>query len=242
MSRQREVLLGWRNWPSQAALAFFPPQPIAETEAAGLMPNATGGAGQAARTFVVRCPWNLRVKLGRNAKGQLIFQRANMRGGLSSEAFSGLGDALPPKSWRVADNPILQLSMNLLFISDEPCSIQLMPPFLSPSFRQWPGTLICGRFPITDWPRPLNAAIEWQDPKAEWVLKRGEPIAYAQAIFEDPDAVPRLVEAKMTRALKRHMTKIDKVTEFARNVGPMFENAAEARPPTLLAPKELADH
>ncbi|MEL7470631.1 MAG: hypothetical protein AAFN27_19420 [Pseudomonadota bacterium] len=241
MSTRREVLLGWRNSSPQAALAFYPPQPIGESDAAGLLPPDAGGDSFADRTFVLRCPWNLRMKPGRNAQGEVSFQRANQRGALSAQAFAGLGEPFPPTSWRVRDNPVFQLSLNLFLISDEPCSVQLMPPFLSPRFRAWPGSLICGRFPITDWPRPLNAALEWQGSDAEWVLKRGEPIAYAQMIYQDPDAVPKLIEARMTRALKRHTRKIDNVAQFARNVGPMFENAAEARPQRLMVPKDLAD-
>ncbi|MEM9060274.1 MAG: hypothetical protein AAGD13_07395 [Pseudomonadota bacterium] len=241
MTERREVLLGWRNSSPQAALAFFPPEPIGATDAAGLFPPDAGGSGLAERTFVVRCPWNLKMKPVRNPQGQIAFQRANMHGGLSQQAFTGLGEPFIPDAWRVAENPIFQLSLNLFFITDEPCSVQLMPPFLSPRFRTWPGTLICGRFPITDWPRPLNAALEWQDVSGEWVLKRGEPIAYVQVIYPDPNAVPRLVEAKMTRALKRHTRKIDNVAQFARNVGPMFEHAAEARPERLLYPKDLAE-
>ncbi len=61
-----------------------------------------------------------------------------------------------------------------------------------------------------------------------------------QAIYDDPDIIPKLVEAEMTPALKRHTGKIDNVALYARNVGPMFERAEATRPAQLLTPKNLA--
>jgi len=240
---KREVLLGWRNSSPQAALAFYPPVPLAETEdgrAHGSALALPGVPGFAEHTYVIRSPWNVQVRAQKQPSGETLFGLVPGPGGLSQEGFRGLGEPFKPEAWRVAENPVFQLSLNLFFISDEPCSVQLMPPFLSPTFRKWPGTLICGRYPITSWPRPLNAALEWQQQSEDWVVKRGEPIAYVQPIYDDPDVVPVLVEAEMTPALKRHATKLDNVARYARNVSPMFERAEETRPPVLLKPKKLA--
>jgi hypothetical protein len=238
----RDVLLGWRNSSPQASLAFFPPIPLSQTEdgeMAKQMPSQSGLSDFADRTFVVRSPWNMRMRPQKNPKGETVFGLASGPGDLTQEAFRGLGEAFKPDAWRKSENPIFQLSLNLFFVSDEPCSVQLMPPFLSPKFRDWPGTLICGRFPVTNWPRPLNAALEWQQPDGDWIVKRGDPIAYVQAIYDDPDIIPKLVEAEMTPALKRHTGKIDNVALYARNVSPMFERAEATRPARLLTPKTL---
>ena len=238
-----EVLLGWRNSSAQASIAFYPPIPLSQTEdgsLARLIPSPNGLPGFAERTYVIRCPWNVRLRPQRNPQGQIVFGIANQPGHLSQEAFQGLGEPFKPEAWRKAENPIFQLSLNLFFISDEPCSVQLMPPFLSPTYRDWPGTLICGRFPITNWPRPLNAALEWQQSDGVWALNRGEPIAYVQAIHDDPSVSIRLVEAEMTPALKRHTRQIDNVALYARNVSPMMQRAEQTRPAKLLNPKKLA--
>lgn len=240
---QREVLLGWRNSSAQASLAFYRPIPLSQTEdgkAIGATQSLPGNPGFAERTYVIRSPWNFCVRTQKNDSGETVFGLVNAPGSLSQEGFRGLGEPFKPDAWRVAENPVFQLSLNLFFISDEPCSVQLMPPFLSPTFRSWPGTLICGRFPITNWPRPLNAALEWQATDQDWVVKRGEPIAYVQPIYDDPNVVPTLVEAEMTPALKRHSRKVDNVALYARNVSPMFIRAEETRPPVLLEPKKLA--
>ena len=49
--------------------------------------------------------------------------------------------------------------------------------------------------------------------------------------------MPDLHEARMTPALKRHLARIDDVTSYGRNVGPMFERAARTRPTRLLERK-----
>ena len=239
----REVLLGWRNSSPQASLAFFPPVPLSQTDdgaLANLLPALGDHRGFADQTYVIRSPWTVRMRPQRTPKGETVFGIANQPGHLSQEAFRGLGEPFKTDAWRKAENPIFQLSLNLFFISDEPCSVQLMPPFLSPSYKNWPGTLICGRFPITNWPRPLNAALEWQQADGEWALNRGDPIAYVQAIYDDPNVVPTLVEAEMTPELKHHTRQIDNVALYARNVSPMFERAEQARPARLLEPKKLA--
>jgi hypothetical protein len=243
MKTEREVLLGWRNSSPQAALAFFPPEPLNQTEAAGLstlFPEHTPGSDLASRIFVIRCPFNIRTRVGRMPNGQIGFQRIAEPGSITENAFRGLVTPIEPTAQRAKDTPTCQISMNLVMISDEPCSMQLMPPFLSPGFRDWPGSLVCGRFPLQNWPRPLNAALEWHDKKRDWILKRGDPLAYVMAIYDDPCVRPKIVEAGMTPALKRHLLRIDDVSTYGRNVGPMFIAAEQARPARLLVPKDKA--
>lgn len=236
----RTADLGWRNSSPQAALAFFPPERLSDTDAAALFPLApawTPDSGLGRRIFVVRSPFNLRIRLVRAAGQPAGFQRVPEPGSMSEGAFKGLVTPILPQAQRHPDVPACQISMNLFFVSDEPCSIQLMPPVFWEGFRQWPGALVCGRFPVAAWPRPLNAVLEWQDHDRDWVLRRGDPLACVMPLYDDPDTVPRLFEAKLTPALKRQIAMIDDVASVARNVGPMFEEAARRRPRRLLEPK-----
>lgn len=244
MTKPREVLLGWRNSSPQAALAFFPPEPLDQTEfstAAALFATHAPNTDIAKRTFMIRCPFNIRIRTGQNQNGQAGFRLISEPGSISESAFHGLVTPIEPTARRKPDVPVCQLAMNLFMISDEPCSIQLMPPFLSPGFRKWPGSIVCGRFPVQTWPRPLNAALEWHDTKSDWILKRGDPLAFVMPIYDDPNIYPRLVEAKLTPELKRHLQRIDDVSSYGRNVGPMFEEAERRRPMRLLVPKETAE-
>lgn len=236
----REVDLGWRNSSPQAALAFFPPEPLSATDAAALFALAPGwsaGADLAPRIFVVRSPFSVRIRLVRAPGQPARFQRVAQQGGLSDAGFRGLVTPILPHAQRQADVPACQISLNLYFVSDVPCQLQLMPPVFWPGFRAWPGPLVCGRFPLRAWPRPLNAALEWHDHDREWVLERGDPLACIMPLYDDPELVPRLFEARLTPALKRQIAMVDDVSSVARNVGPMFAEAERRRPARLLEPK-----
>ena len=157
-------------------------------------------------------------------------------GGISQAAFRGLVTPIAADAARNSDDPAVQVSLNLQLLTEEPCTLNLTSPFFSPGFRDWPGTLVCGRFPLHAWPRALNAVLEWQD-RHDWVVRRGDPLAYLWLHFDDPRKVPNVVEAALTPALKRHFAQINNVSDFGRNVGPMFDQARARRPARLLTPK-----
>lgn len=236
-----EVPLGWRTSSPQAALAFLPPEPMAESAAAALSPlfaTHAAGADPARRMIVVRASYNVRIRYQPVPKGQIPrFALVPEPGSISQNGFKGLVTPIMPDAQRAVEVPACQISLNLIMVSDVPCRLQLMPPYLSPGFRDWPGSLVCGRFPLENWPRSLNAILEWQDLERDWVLRRGEPLVYLLALYDDPSVVPRLVEAASHRGLERQMKAIDAVSEVARNVGPMFEEAERRRPPHLLVEK-----
>lgn len=229
------VDVGWRNGSPQAALAFFPPEPLGEeaAEAAGPMARALG-----ARILQVRCPFNLRLQRSPPGVKPAGFRMVREPGSISEAGFKGLLQPIVPSAQRDPDVPAVQISLNLMLITEEDCALQLTSPFFAPTFRDWPGTLVSGRFPLRSWPRPLNAVLEWQD-RHDWVLRRGDPLAYLWLHFDDPRKVPNVYEAALTPALKRHMAQVDAVSNFGRNVGPMFEQATERRPARLLTPKRI---
>ena len=220
------VDVGWRPVSSQAALAFFPPEPV-------------DVPGFETQILQIRCPFNARIRKTPKSQGPERFGLVREPGCISDNGFSGLTEPIKPGAQRMTDVPSFQISLNLIMICEENCAIHLSAPFFSPTYREWPGPLVSGRFAVKSWPRPLNAAIEWQDEGKDWVLRRGEPLAYVWFHFDDPDKVPNVVEAAMTPALKRHFAQVDNVTSFARNVGPMMDEAERRRPARLLTPKRI---
>ncbi|MDP4823469.1 MAG: hypothetical protein NWR47_05920 [Aestuariivirgaceae bacterium] len=129
-----------------------------------------------ARLFEVACPIDLRVKLAKDAKGQLTL--VNMAGDQSSVRSKHLGQMLvlvPQKEWRKKDRPVIQIITPYLFLADEPIYMTQMPPINYYNPNPLPGVLVGGRFPIDVWPRHLMWAMEWHDTSRELVLKRGEP-------------------------------------------------------------------
>lgn len=233
MSGTIPVDVGWRNLSPQAALAFFPPEPLGAAEALEAAPLAHA---LGAHILQVRAPFSMRLQRSPPHVKSAGFRLFPERGGMSAEAFRGLVSPVAPDSTRYRENPAVQVSLNLQMVTEEVCTLNLTSPFLSPEFRTWPGTLVCGRFPLHAWPRALNAVLEWQD-SHDWVVRRGDPLAYLWLHFDDPRKVPNLVEAALTPALKRHFAQIDNVSNFGRNVGPMFEQARARRPARLLTPK-----
>jgi len=233
------VDVGWRCSSPQAALAFLPPVPLAEIDpdaARALAPDPFGTGDLGRRILVARAPYNLRLRRTPPGQTPMRFGLVPEPGGLTEAGFRGLVQPIVPTSQRKGGAPAVQISLNLHLVTDEPCSLHLTSPYLSPSFRDWPGTLVSGRFPLRSWPRALNAVLEWQDAH-DWVLRRGDPMAYLWLHFDDPGKLPRVVEAALTPALKRHLAQVDNVSTFGRNVAPMFQEAERRRPGRLLTPK-----
>jgi len=227
------VDVGWRCLSPQAALAFFPPEPLGEIEAAAAAPLARE---LGARILQIRAPYNMRLQRSPEHVRPAGYRLVPEAGSISQAAFKGLVEAIMPSAQRDPAIPAVQISLNLQIVTEEPCALNLTSPFFSPSFRDWPGTLVAGRFPVRAWPRALNAVLEWQDPH-DWILQRGDPMAYIWLHFDDPAKVPNVFEAALTPALKRHFAQVDSVSNFGRNVGPMFEQARERRPARLLTAK-----
>lgn len=239
----RKALLGWRNSSPQAALAFFAPEPLSAQDAV-LFTGLTGSSGSAAslarRMFVLRSPSNLRIRMTRGTGQPPQFVQMPEAAGLSEQAFRGLVTPILPEAQRNPETPACQLALNMIFVTDEPCMLQIMPPFHWSGFRQWPGSIVCGRFPLRAWPRPLNCVLEWQEPDRDWVIRRGDPLATVLILYPGQEIDPELVEAALIPDLKRHFERIDSVSDMGRNVGPMFAEAERRRPKQLLKPKQLA--
>lgn len=225
--------LGWRNSSPQAALAFLPPVMLGELQEAP--------PGLAERIIVVRASFDLALRFTRPTAPRQGVVRVREPGDLTDTGFRGLVSPILPSALREPEVQAIQVSLNLVMVSDVPCSLLLMPPYLSPGFRDWPGPLVSGRFPLAAWPRPLNAILEWQEREREWRLKRGDALAYLLPEYSDPAARPRLVEAVATPALTRQMARVDNVIAYGRNVGPMFAEAAQRRPPVLLHRKATVE-
>jgi hypothetical protein len=234
------VDVGWRNGSPQAALAFFPPEPIGagEAEASAQIFPANGPANDLIHRIVqVRCPYDITIRPSPPGVRPVQYYRVPEEGGMSESGFRWLVSPITPSAQRSDATPAVQISLNLIIVTEENCTLNLMPPVFSRRFRDGPGTVVSGRFPVRSWPRSLNCVLEWQDRDRDWVLRRGDPMVYLMFDFDDPAKRPRMVEAAMTVPLKRHFAQVDNVGSFGRNVGPMFQEAARRRPAPLLKPK-----
>ncbi len=222
------VDIGWINtWP-QAAFAFPRPRLLDDDR----LPTSLRG-----RMVELYSPIDAVLRYAPNSPQGCVLVEGS---GLRQAGFEGLVTSFAEGARRRADVSVVQIALNTVFVTDEHCTVSLMPAFLADGPRHWPGPLVAGRFPFRDWPRPLNLAIEWEDTDRDWVLKRGEPVAYVSFDLPDPYAKVRLVEASATPALSRHRRAIDGVATIGRDVRPMIERAGHHRPARLLEPKEQA--
>ncbi|MEM6906631.1 MAG: hypothetical protein AAF568_12110 [Pseudomonadota bacterium] len=223
-----EELVGWRCTSPQAALAFFPPEPLPQACSASL--------GIRQRIYQVRAPYDLTVRCSKPGVLPVRFER-DPESGLSQSAYESLVTPVMRFAQRDTQTAAIQVSLNLMLVTEAVAALTLLPPCLAPGFRDWPGPLVSGRFPLRAWPRALNAVLEWQDRDRPWILRRGEPMAYLWVQFQDPELTPRFVEAASTPVLKRHFAQVDNVSSFGRNVAPMFAEAEARRPRRLLQEK-----
>jgi len=223
-----ETVIGWCNTWAQAGFAFPAPR---------LLDDARVSPALQGRVIEIRSAVDVTLRYDANAPHECTMVEGSR---LRQGGFDGLVTSFSAESRRRADVPVVQVALNLVFVTDADCALTLMPAFLADGPRDWPGPLVAGRFPLRSWPRPLNLAIEWEDTARDWVLRRGEPVAYVLVETPDPDAVLHLVEAAATPALQRHRKGIDAVASLSRNVQPMFLRAERHRPATLLTPKELS--
>ena len=119
--------------------------------------------------------------------------------------------------------------------------VSMPPPFLGAEMRRWPGTMVVGRYPMTDWPKSLVWSIEWEDFNAELILRQGEPLAYASFEFDDPNKRPKLVEAAMTDGLAEYRAGMDGVHHLTDQIEELWSNARDRRPERLMVPVAEAD-
>lgn len=147
----------------------------------------------------------------------------------------------PPERWRAPNRPVVQLALPFFFVTDAPAMLNLLPPFLAPGPRRWPGTVAAARFPVTIWPQSLTWAFEWDRPDEELTIKQGEPLAYALFEFNEPDARPRLVEAALTPELAEFRLGMQDVRHITADIPAVWEQAEARRPERLLVPLEEAE-
>lgn len=201
--------------------------------------NCPGILDYEARFVVIDCPFDLHIRLVRNAQGAY---EVAVHGLETSVNVSKLKENIlrlqPPASWRTPERPVLQVSTPYRFVSDEPVYLNEFPPVFHYPKNPLPGLIIGGRFPIDIWPRTLMWAFEWHDVSKDLVLKRGEPWFCLRFETMDPSRHIRLVEAEVTPELREFCQGLDAVNAYVRQTFSLFKVARERRPEKLLVKKE----
>lgn len=240
---KRVAEVGWLLDPEKSGFIWEAPRPFRHDHPeAGSAKSATKCPvviDMDARHFVVPCPFDLHLRLGRDDKGNLTLQNAaGAQAAVRQSAIEKLVAIHPQIEWRHPDRFLMQIATPYVFVTDDDVWINLLPPFLDYRASAWPGIIVGGRFALRDWPRKIMWAFEWHDMSRELVLKRGQPWFMVRFEPAHPSMQTRLVEAEIHSDLRSHMDQMLDVSNYVNQTSQLLKVAAERRPKTLLRRKE----
>ena len=240
--KSRHVEVGWLLKDDQAGMIWDTPVPISrdlpKPQTSKSVQTCPAVIQYDHLNYVINCPVNLHLRMVKTPEGLLQLQ--NVSGPMSDMRQTGFQKLIvmsPQSEWRHPMRPILQLATPFIFVSDDPVYVNQFPPFLHYPKNAWPGTQICGRFPIDIWPRIHMWALEWHDLSKDLILKRGEPLFYVRFETNDPSSAVRLFEAERTPELLSYIRQITDVTNYVNQSFQLFQTARERRPKKLLIRK-----
>ena len=139
---------------------------------------------------------------------------------------------MPENEWRSLGKPVIQVPLPYCFVSDRNFFLNQIPQSLIPLSND--ASLICGRFPIKDWVRPLSFAIEFNKTPGYLRIKRGDPLF--GLLFEGYNNTGdfSLVKAKKTEKLMKYTKSCVGVVGKVNNAFSVMKIAAARRPRKLL--------
>ena len=190
------------------------------------------------RYFQIKCPFDIHIGFKRDEKGKAtLINRAGAASPIRSNKLGEVLSLVNEAEWRYPDRPTIQLHLPHTFIADEMVYVTQLSAFMHYRPDPLPGTIFGGRFPVSIWPRPLMWAFEWHEPEKDIILKRGEPLFYAQFEGMDPSRPVQVVEAEKTPDLTAYMEKLSGVVNYVNQTFGLFKAAEAIRPKKLLTPK-----
>lgn len=235
------VTVGWMLTQDRAGILFDAParlrSPEMDKSHAKSASRCPAVLNLEARYFEVKCPFDLNIGFARDKEG--VARLRNLAGDAGAVRANKLAEILhlvPEVEWRYPGRPTVQIKLPYLFVADEPVYMTQVSPFLHYRPDPLPGTIFAGRFPIHVWPRPLAWAFEWHDVDKPLVLRRGEPLFYAQFETLPQDRSVQLVEAERTPEFDSYLDQISSVVNYVNQTFSLFKAAEERRPEKLVVP------
>ncbi|GMG81332.1 hypothetical protein LNKW23_05450 [Paralimibaculum aggregatum] len=235
--------IGWCLTDPEGGFAFAPPRTVFSTRSRPLgaraIQNCPAVNALERQIVEIPSPVTLRLALEEEAGGPAL---AVIDQGTFVQP-ERIGEMLalePPARWRHPKKPVLTLTLPLFLVTDTPCCVSLVPPFLGAPMRRWPGSMVAARWPLWLWPQTLVWAFEWDRPGEQLTLRQGEPLAYALLEFNHPQKRPRLVEAELTPELADYRAGMQGIHHITGDLEAIWAAAGARRPRRLLVPRETA--
>ena len=231
--------IGYCLAEDQGGFAFSPPRTVIEgrSKALGMRAIQNCPAVNTIERQLVEIPAPIALRMKLVIEGGKLDMRVNPTGTFATpQVLNAFINAEPPDRWRDPKKPVLRFKIPFFFVTDEPCMVSIVPPFLSPGMREWPGTMVAGRYPVTDWPQSVSWALEWDNFDQELIIRQGEPMAYAMFEFDNPNKRPKLVEAELTEELSEYRAGMDGVHHLTDQIEELWQKARKRRPEKLMTP------
>ena len=235
-----KVDVGWYIEEPKAKFVFFEPTSLFKDRSKPLSNRAVQACpaiNELERDyFVIKNPFDIRLRCTRSSEHfELHVVEDGTR--IDDDLISQFVFLMTPSFWRAPSRPVIQIKVPYFFLSDEPCYMTMMAPYMSQSQVGWPGLMIGGRMPINLWPRLLNFAFEWTDLDQDLILRRGQDLCYLYFETNNLRTSVQLVEAENTKELQEYRAGISAVPKFMSNTFSLFETALKRRPEKLLVKK-----
>ena len=188
--------------------------------------------------FVLKNPFDIRLRCNKTDNSfDLHIVEYGTR--IDDDLISRFVFLMEPKFWRTKSRPVIQIRVPYFFLSDSPCYMTMMAPYMSDNLMDWPGLFIGGRLPISIWPRILNFAFEWVDFEKDLILRRGNDLCYLYFETNSLRNRVKLTEIEYTPELKEYRNGISSTPKFMSNTFSLFETALERRPKKLIVRKKI---
>lgn len=239
--KPKKTDIGWFIEEKQGKFVFPSPYPLFKSRGKALSNRAVQACpaiNELERDyFVLDCPFDLRLRCSKNGETyDLHIVEDGTR--IDDDLIAQFVFLMQPNLWRRKTVPVIQIKVPYFFISDDPCYMTMLSPYMSENIVKWPGVFIGGRLPISIWPRILNWAFEWTNLEEDLILRRGQPFCYLYFETSNLRTKPNLFEIEYTKELEEYRKGISATPKFLSNTFSLFETALERRPKKLLLRKK----
>jgi len=238
--------IGYCLTDQEGGFAFAPPRTVFSTRDRPLgmraVQNCPAVNSMERQLVELPSPVGLRLKMARGPQGGFGLQVVEQGTLVQPEKLKEILAVEPPARWRHPKKPVIQLRLPFFLVTDEPCTVSQLPPFLGPSIRRWPGTVVAGRWPLTLWPQNLAWAFEWDDPAQELVIRQGEPLCLFLFEFDRPEKRPEMVEAALTPELEEYRLGMQGLHHITDKIEEVWQMARARRPQRLLVPLDEVEN
>ncbi len=211
------------------SLISLPPRPLT-LPYAGQVKHCPAIRDGIKNMYEILCPYDINLKFDSfDELGNCNLTLNRHGSSLRDSAFDTFIYIMPVERWMDKKKPLIQLHIQLCFVSDKRGStLELTPAYMN--YNTNPTRGVCTLLRYYDWIRPIQYAVEWCDTTKPIIFKRGDPLAYVK-FNEDVE----LREIPATDQLMKIMNRNLEAKEFINHLSDhVMMMAGRTRPKHLM--------